>query len=313
MTCYHPVECWYSTEGEALRFRRPGPGDGSWCHGTKDCMKCRGCLRKYAGEWAIRCVHESKCHSRSCFVTLTYDWDHLPVGGSLRKRDFISFIKRLRNAYRDLRIRFFGCGEYGGRTGRAHYHICLFGVDFDDSVLAARSSSGQDMMTSKTLDSIWGKGLATVQPLTEATAGYTAGYVMKKLDKASFRPGQDRAWWMTKAPVREKEFIHMSRNPGIGQLWFERYHGDVFKRDAASKELRDQVVMLNEKGSSRETCAPGYYMRLLRKWCEDDYQEIKDRRMDESLKTMADRTRKRLGVREVVDQANGARQKRDAF
>ena len=287
------------------------PGDSSWSHGTKDCLKCRGCLRKYAGEWAIRCVHESRMHKRSCFVTLTYDWDHLPYGGSLRKRDFISFIKRLRNHFRDLRIRFFGCGEYGRRFGRSHYHICLFGVDFPDSVLAAKSSSSQDMYTSKTLDLIWGKGLATVQPMNEATAGYTAGYVLKKLETASSRPN-DRLWWMTKVIPREPEFIHMSRNPGIGQLWFERYHRDVFRRDAASKELRDSVVILNDKGA-RQTCAPGYYMRLLRKWCEDDYQEIKQRRMDESVSTMADRTRQRLLVRETVDTANGVRQKREAF
>lgn len=311
MPCYHPVTCWYSTDGGPLSFKAPVPGDESFYRGTKDCMRCRGCLRKYAGEWSIRCLHEAKMHARNCFVTLTYDWDHLPPGQSLRKHDFISFIKRLRNAHRDLQIRFFGCGEYGSRTFRPHYHICLFGVDFPDLIPLGKSQSGQAMFDSELLRKLWGFGLVTVQPVTEATAGYVAGYVLKKLESGAARRDGAREWWKT-LPGRESEFIHMSRNPGIGQLWFERYHRDLFKRDAESKELRDQVVVLSENGA-REVVVPGYYMRLLRKWCEDDYQEIKDRRMVESVKTAADRTRRRLEVREQVDAANGRRQKREAF
>ena len=71
------------------------------------------------------------------FLTLTYDDDHVPDNGSLRKKHAQDFIKRLRRQmeyYNDTRkIRYFLCGEYGPQTQRPHYHAILFNLSLSDN------------------------------------------------------------------------------------------------------------------------------------------------------------------------------------
>lgn len=54
------------------------------------------------------------------FVTLTYDNDSLPGDSGLHKEDFQRFMKRLRK-YSGYDLKYFACGEYGGRFKRPHY------------------------------------------------------------------------------------------------------------------------------------------------------------------------------------------------
>ena len=65
-------------------------------------------------------MDEASRYSSNCFVTLTYDEDHLPLDRSVSRREVQLFMKRLRKAISPLRVRFFACGEYGERFGRPH-------------------------------------------------------------------------------------------------------------------------------------------------------------------------------------------------
>ena len=89
---------------------------------------------KRSREWAIRCVHEASLNDVNCFLTLTYDDDHVPAGLSLFYPDFQAFMKRLRARFSNVRVRFYMCGEYGDNFDRPHYHALLFGFDFLDKV-----------------------------------------------------------------------------------------------------------------------------------------------------------------------------------
>ena len=106
------------------------------------CGKCIGCRLDYSRTWADRCMLESQYHKNNWFLTLTYDNDHLPEQRpgspvhSLQKRDMQLFMKRLRKRFPNDKIRFFGCGEYGSKSCRPHYHLLLFGVPFEDLVLS---------------------------------------------------------------------------------------------------------------------------------------------------------------------------------
>jgi len=42
------------------------------------CGKCAACRISHASNWTIRICHEAKEWDKRCFVTLTYDDDHLP-------------------------------------------------------------------------------------------------------------------------------------------------------------------------------------------------------------------------------------------
>lgn len=100
------------------------------------CERCTPCWVKRKARWATRLELElvatgDASGQPSSFVTLTYRDEDLPPGGSLRKRDVQLYVKRLRKAVAKasgLRFRVSYCGEYGGRRGRAHYHLMAFGL-----------------------------------------------------------------------------------------------------------------------------------------------------------------------------------------
>lgn len=178
-------------------------------------------------------------HDQNSFLTLTYNNDNLPESGSLVKRDFQLFVKRLRKQLEPKQIRFFACGEYGDKFMRPHYHMCLFGHDFDDKEVCRFDNhrttgtwnKGHDhtLYKSATLADIWGKGFCSIGDLTFETAAYVARYVTKKITGSSPEAVQkfEERYGQDKIP----EFALMSRRPGIGATWFSKYSGDVFPKD----------------------------------------------------------------------------------
>ena len=151
MPCYSPVKGWLARVKNASGKRsvvfsfRDGLSDRP-C--SVPCGRCIGCRLERSRMWAVRCVHEAQLHSRNCFITLTFDDAHLDKSGSLVKRDFVLFMKRLRKRFG--RVRFFHCGEYGSQLSRPHHHACLFGFDFDDRVFY-KEKSGVRLYRSKAL------------------------------------------------------------------------------------------------------------------------------------------------------------------
>jgi len=192
------------------------------------CGQCVGCRIDKAGDWAKRCMHESKMHAASSFVTLTYRDEDLPRDRSVEVRAWQLFAKRLRK--RCGAFRFFACGEYGGKTLRPHYHALIFGLDFLWDARWLRQGA-MPLWTSMTLEEIWGLGMVSVGAVTPGTAGYVSRYCVKKLNgdlKAeSLRRVAPDGAVSSVAP----EFLTMSRRPGIGAGWFERFFSDVFPRD----------------------------------------------------------------------------------
>ena len=119
-------------------------------------------------------------HEENCFLTLTYDEAHLPVGGSLDRRAFPLFMKRLRKRLKGERVRYFHAGEYGADLGRPHYHSCLFGFDFSDKVYWT-SRGGFPVWRSSTLEALWPFGFSEIGSVTFESAAYVARYITKKM------------------------------------------------------------------------------------------------------------------------------------
>lgn len=197
------------------------------------CGKCIGCRLEHARQWAVRCVHEASMHESNCFITLTYNDDNLPEHGSLKKKDLQDFFKRLRRSNPGETIRYYAAGEYGDNLGRPHYHACIFGYDFKDKevfVAGQRkyprnqysNAFESTLYTSKHLEERWQNGFCTIGDLTFESAGYVARYCTKKVsgDKAVKHYGK-----------KQPEFAIMSRKPGIGKGWIEKYKGDIYPKD----------------------------------------------------------------------------------
>lgn len=185
------------------------------------CGQCRGCRAQYARDWAMRCMHEASMHEDNCFLTLTYDDEHLPPGGSLDRGAFALFMKRLRKQIEPARVRYFHVGEYGESTNRPHYHSLLFGFDPVDKVLLS-VRKGFPVFTSDRMREAWPYGLHEIGSVTAQSAAYVARYVRKKITGG---------WSRAKYGDKEPEYGTMSRNPGIGASWIDKFAREVFPSD----------------------------------------------------------------------------------
>jgi hypothetical protein len=194
------------------------------------CGKCPSCIKKKAKVWAIRMENEAKMHDQNCFITITFDDEHLPKHNTLRLEDPQKFLKRLRKhiAKTDSqkKIKNFYCGEYGTQRGRAHYHLCIFGWMPSDMVLFAQLKTG-NLYTSQVLSDLWPYGHSTVSEFTPANAQYTANYVLKDdgLDSLTDYQCIDEETGQT--IQRLPPFQRMSLRPALGFEFFEKYKDDL--------------------------------------------------------------------------------------
>lgn len=202
MTCFRAKPAWKNHDpnpsgeyGIGFNFRTRTPDY------FIDCGRCEGCRARQKRDWAIRMAHEATLYERNCFVTLTYDDEHLP--DELVKSDIQVFIKRLRH-HSKRPIRYYAVGEYGEKTNRPHYHAIIFNEDF----LGGAYDINDKLYGNKILDGIWKQGNTAISEFTFATALYTAGYTVKKIS----------------AP---DTFSLMSRTPPIGRGWLQRNHDNL--------------------------------------------------------------------------------------
>lgn len=143
----------------------------------------------------------------NCFVTLTYDDEHLPDGGTLAPKETSDWLKRFRKSIAPARIRYYLVGEYGDLTNRPHYHAAIFG--YPNCEYGRSRYDGRRKTCCPTCDRVrdsWGLGNILVGSLEEHSAQYIAGYVVKKLTA----PDDPRL------NGRHPEFARMSLRPGIG-------------------------------------------------------------------------------------------------
>lgn len=197
---------------------------------TVPCGRCDSCRLTRSRTWATRIVHEAQQHDASWFGTVTYAPEHLPADLSVSVREHQLFMKRMRERLGDAR--FFMRGEYGETFGRPHYHYCWFGLELPDARPWKQAPGGETLFRSAELEAAWGKGQVLVGAVTVQSAAYVAGYVNKKaMGEAGsdpyrrVNPETGETWCV--AP----EFVRMSRRPGIGASWFDRFKGDAFPSD----------------------------------------------------------------------------------
>lgn len=264
------------------------------------CGQCIGCRLARSEAWAVRCVNEAACHDQNCFITLTYDKDHLPQYGSLHYRHFQLFLKRLRKAfshvddfgnYWRLPIRFFMCGEYGEDNARPHFHACLFGVAFSDMAYWGKSPSGQEIFRSETLERLWPFGFSSIGRLTFESAAYVARYICKKVTGKDAELHYGRVDLATGEVYElEPEFCQMSLKPGIGANWIKEYSNEVL--------VHDGVVV---DGSVRSV--PKYYDNILSESFPDWFERNKRKRIEMGKSLASECTEDRLVVQEQVTTA----------
>lgn len=282
MPCYWPLKTYEGPVKEKGKinvvFKRSESNRGVALY--LPCGQCIGCRLERSRQWAVRCLHEASLHEKNCFVTLTYEDEKMPSNGSLDVGEWQDFMKRLRKRY-GKGIRFYHCGEYGEKLLRPHYHGLLFNHDFEDKKLWSEKD-GNRLYISEELSSLWKKGFSTVGDVTFKSAAYVARYVMKKVngDKAAEH-------YLGLKP----EYTTMSRRPGIGKGWFDKYNSDVYPSDE---------MVVNGKVSK----PPKYYDYLLDLENPQMFNDIKKDRKLEAKKLEMDNDSFRLPVKEFCKEQN---------
>ncbi len=294
MPCYSPLR-GFKGRGGAFVFQRreailPVPF-------SVPCGQCIGCRLERSRQWAVRCMHEAQLHEDNSFITLTYSPEKMPDGGTLVLHHFQDFMKRLRSRLSPRKIRFFHCGEYGEKLGRPHYHACIFGYGFPDRK-HFKDVNDQALFVSAFLSSVWGFGFCTLGSLTFESAAYVARYCCKKVtgDLA-----HDHYWRVNEDTGEcfqvEPEYATMSRRPGIGSGWFEKFGSEVYPSD--------EVIV-----GGRRCKPPRFYDSLYEVESPADYEAVKRKRMVAARAHAEDQTDSRLLVRERVKRAQVSMLKR---
>lgn len=300
MACFHPLKGWRAlhvgVSGKRKIVFDKGLGFGGQV--LLPCGQCVGCRLERSRQWAIRCIHEASLHEDNCFVTLTYGPEFLPEDGSLVKKHYQDFMKRLRARFFGRKIRYFHCGEYGEKLGRPHYHACVFGFDFPDKVFFKMAGDAR-LYTSALLDDVWGMGFCTVGDVTFESAAYVARYVMKKVtgdlakdhylcvDRSTGVIRQDGEGNLV---CLQPEYVTMSRRPGLSRAWFESFGNEVYPDD--------EVIVRGVRCKP-----PRYYDGLYELTNVDGFNVLKEKRRLAALERAADSTDERLRVREVCAKA----------
>lgn len=236
------------------------------------CGACPECLRKRSSSWALRAVYEAKSHVHNCMVTLTYDnFVRDPLTGRItgetipdpdlkvNQRDVQLFIKRLRkhfcgNSKSD--IKYIACAEYGTRTHRAHYHLILFGVHFDDYHFYKKSKRGNPIYMSNTLTNLWSHGICTIDSIQvhSAVARYCTKYCAKSRSDKTFMLASQRIG----LDALMKDFNGISymvdgrEYPVPRRVWQEVIYNRYCMDNATFKYVNRKFVTSDEQ-SSRQT------------------------------------------------------------
>ena len=207
---------------------------------------------------------------------MTYDDYNLPEDMSLDVTHWQKFMKRLRKKT-GSKMRYFHCGEYGETFARPHYHACLFGYDFPDKELWKMTGKDNDvpLYRSRTLEKLWPSGFATIGEVTFESAAYCARYTMKKVTGRAAE-----AHYRGRMP----EYCTMSRKPGLGMGWFEKWKDDVYPHG---------FVVVNGK----KVQPPKYYDMQYELLSERDMSRLRGERKRNAKKHSDNNTKERLDVR----------------
>lgn len=161
------------------------------------CGHCMACARRRTLSWTLRLLLEGTETEFTDFVTLTYDQHTCPEQLDFAHLD--KFLLRLRRK-NPRPVRYFCVGEYGGKTGRPHWHVLLFGAQFHHR--------GQFRTA------LWPHGLVFTGQMERASVSYVCKYTLKSSSNN----------------VGKKNLVRMSRRPGIGMRVLRSMAGEMANR-----------------------------------------------------------------------------------
>lgn len=258
MKCINPADAFLA-QGKVYFSKRTISGVPR--HSIKiACGHCWQCRRENALDTAVRAEHESHYWSHSFFLTLTYAPEHLPPHGSLNRDHTTVFcreIKRKYNSKESTNIMLFGCGEYGGKFGRPHYHFIVF---------------SNFQITHDDFKSFWSYGSVDVGNVESASIAYVCKYSVKKVLGNNAKeyyesrgiipeygifpkaPAMGRKWIEDNLQfIRSNNFVYYGNGKRRIPRYYKRILAELDPEAAASKSNQAQEYMIESEADSSLT------------------------------------------------------------
>lgn len=236
--------CLFPVRAEKQEFGRPKLDPEGQLQ--LPCGKCVECQSKRAVEWAQRARHEIATHDENCFLTLTYDNDNLP-SYLIVKTEFQKFMKKLRKKTKN-KLRYMVSHEYGGKTGRPHHHVIVFGWNPNNQNFLMKAPSGEPLFTSPDLEKLWPHGYHSIGTANEKTAYYIASYALKSAKHDIVHPD-------TNEIITVSDSMDASKRPAIGYNFL----------------MKNYQQMIDS-----EQPMPRYYQKVLERELPEKFQEYQD-------------------------------------
>ena len=252
------------------------------------CKQCIGCRLADSKNKATQAMFESKIHAQNWFLTLTYDDEHLIIpdetvneetgeiftndgtwNGTLIPNDIKKFMKDLRRYWKyhfnQDDIRFFGCGEYGEKFQRPHYHIIIFNLNLYKDMLKPKfiNEEHQQIYECPVIEKIWKKGLIAIGGVSWSSCAYVARYITKKQ-----KGKNSKDYYLSKGQI--PEFVRSSNKPGIGRQYYEQHKDEIY--------LTDEIFQVTSSGKTLTLKPPKYYDKLYDLEYPEEMKKIKAKR-----------------------------------
>ena len=190
--------------------------------------------------------------------------------GTLEPDHVTRFIKTMRKYYERqgiTGIKYFYCGEYGEETKRPHYHMILFGAPLD---IKQFYNWHVDMKhkklhwKSKEIERWWNYGMVDIAEVEWNCCAYVARYCMKKLDQEN-----DARIYAENGKI--KEFIRMSRRPGIGMRYYDEHKQKIYEND--------EVIQKTIQGKTSAFKPPKAFDKKFEEEFPEQFKMIKESRL----------------------------------
>lgn len=337
MKCFHP---WKPPEALGLQPNLKLPcGRCTGCRLKKSAEWATRCMHEAKSNanncWVTLTYNDENLRSKY-HTGIIHPRTAKPIyGGTLLKRDIQKFFRRLRKhlARETIRrvthsdtpavdnptaarqniihtspstptVRYYYCGEYGEKYKRPHYHLCLFGIDFNDKKLVKETDQSHRLYESELLQKLWPHGQHILSELTWETAAYTARYSLAKVNGQLQNQLQENIQQGKKIKLRhyekidydtgeiitlQQEYNDMSRKPGIGFPWLQKWETDVYKHHTSHVRIR-----------GKKTQPPRYYDKIHKRNNPTHYEHIRKERNKATLKNWLQNTTPRLEAEEVI-------------
>jgi len=209
-------------------------------HFVHGCGRCSACRINSRDVWADRLIAESREHSATCVVALSYADPIGPtlvgppasISPDLSRSDCFKFLDalRLKLAEQGRKLRFHLLADYGEQMFRPHYHVMLFGefgcLRGRTSIERLRTSEGCCDWC-RMVSGVWRRGDIYAIPFdgSAAMARYNAQHQLKRMEFDQNPALRDRV----------PPFQLMSRRPALG-------HGLAVRVADAYRELEANGV-----------------------------------------------------------------------